>query len=342
MEFTAIVVALVGLANLANGFASPLVNPVLGASSSILVPPTGVDLNISHAPNVSIKSTHQFGRRDTWDASPMATDEQWCKAQAKGAQMYMTFFKSDIAAGAMYKPPRQTANSFFTKGNIFNQLFNVWGWHNATQRYNDAKYDSYYGQGWLNAMKYLAIGIEPWKDVWNYHYGHGVKDLRDEKGQPIPVKEQVYTAFGHEHPATGARAKFGVQDKAGAIMVSVAVSPTIAYKELHGQSIHIDDLPQLRSLSDLLWAGWLSGSNPNTGNPNPNNLKYIFMMWIVNKETLGIMKRALGNKGKDKYSVWPGDDFPVSGADGQALLGSPNGKPVGYLVNQHKQELGYQ
>ena len=272
----------------------------------------------------------------------MATDEQWCKAQGKGAQMYQTFWKSDIAAGAMYKPPRQSANSVFTKGNIYNQMFNIWGWRNADQRFNDAKYDSYYGRGWLDAMKYLAIGIEPWHDIWNYHYGHGVKDLRDEKGQPIPIKDQEYTAYGHDHPATGARAKFGVQDKAGAIMVSVAVSPSIAYRELHGQSIRPEDLPQFRSLSDLLWAGWLSGSNPNAGNPNPSNLKYIFMMWIVNKETLGIIKRALANKKKSKYSVWPGDDFPVSEADGQALLGSPNGKPVGYLVNQHKQELGYQ
>ena len=262
------------------------------------------------------------------------------EAQSKGDQMYTTFWKSDIAAGAMYEPKRNSASSFYTSGNILNQMYSIWAWHDGYLRSEDGDLSGY-GTSWVNAMKELAIGLTPWRDVWAYHFRHGSPDLRDEDGQPIPITEQEYSAYGRDDmPATGASTKFAVQDKAGAIFVKTAVSASIAYKELHGKEIDPKDLPGLRSLSDLMWAGWVRGSNPAAFSPDVTNLKYIFMMWVINGETLSVMKRALATKGKDKPSVWPGDDFSVDKEEGQALLGTPNGKPIGYLVNQHKLELG--
>lgn len=117
-------------------------------------------------------------------------------------------------------------------------------------------------------------------DIWSYHYTHGAANARDEEGQPFPIKEQTYMAYNRRYQVTGARAKFGVQDRAGAIIVSVAVSPAESFKVLWGREAGAGELPLLRSLSDLLWAGWLRGSNPQAGNPNPTNLNYMFMMWI--------------------------------------------------------------
>lgn len=301
---------------------------------------TKLIINGMHALGAASRSQPRIVRRANWDSTPMATDEVWCRAQAKGAQMYAAFWKSDLAAGRSYNPPRQSANSIFRSDNMNNMMYSTWGWSDGDNLSNDANFDRHYGDGWLTAMRERGIGIEPWKDVWSYYYQHGARNARDEQGQPFPLNEQTYMAYGKRYQVTGARAKFGVQDKAGAIMVNIAVSPASAFRQLYGRDARPDELPQLRSLSDLLWAGWIRGSNPHVGNPNPANLNYMFMMWVINEETLSIMKRALKAKGKDKYSVWPGDDFSTREPEGQALLGSPNGKPMGYLVNQRKQDMG--
>jgi hypothetical protein len=158
---------------------------------------------------------------------------------------------------------------------------------------------------------------------------------------PIRLDEQTYQAYGREYRVTGASAKFGVQDKAGAIMISVAISPGESFKKLYGRPAQDAELPVLRSLSDVLWTGWIHGSKPDSGNnPDVRNLNYMFMMWVINQDTLKILKRALHARGKSSFSVWPGDDFACSTPEGQALLGSPNGKPVGYFVNQRKADMG--
>lgn len=329
MKIVILTVALVGLVSLAISAITPL---DIDSSASIT--------NETKIPNAETQIKHHSVRRANWDSAPMPTDQQWCNAQAKGAELYRTMWKSDLAAGSNYNPPRQSGNSVFRADNLQNMMYNTWGWADADYQYTDAQFKGIYGDGWINAMKDRGIGIEPWTDVWSYHFSHGAKGVRDEHGQPIPMNEQQYSAYGRNYPVTGAQAKFGVQDRAGAIFVSTAVSPTTAYKELYGKNINPNDLPALRSLSDLLWAGWIRGSNPHVGNPNPANLNYMFMIWIVNSETLSIMKKALASRGKTKPSVWPGDDFDTSTPEGAALLGTPNGKPMGYLVNQRKLDMG--
>lgn len=52
------------------------------------------------------------------------------------------------------------------------------------------------------------------------------------------------------------------------------------------------------------------------------------------------MKRILEVHGQKDITPWPGIDFATSTVEGQALLGSPNGKRFGYFLAQHKEELG--
>lgn len=298
-----------------------------------------------------------------WTTAPLASDELWCAAQAKGAQMYNTFWKSDAAAGRAYNPPRVSANSAYRANNINNMMYSTWGWTDADRTADDAHFGSEYGRGWDEAMQARGIGTVPWQgkytiystvlwfsdhtlthlahtDIYGYSFSHGSGSARDEHGQPILLTQQAYTAYGHQYRVTGGRIKFGVQDKAGAIMVSLAVSPSYAFNRLYGRAAQPEELPVLQAASDLLWAGWIRGTNPTVGNPNVANLNYMFMNWIINRDTLSIMKRALHSRGKDYYSKWPGDDFSTATPEGQALLGSPNGKPMGYLVNQRKLDMG--
>jgi hypothetical protein len=93
-----------------------------------------------------------------------------------------------------------------------------------------------------------------------------------------------------------------------------------------------DELPLLRSSSDIAWGLWNRGSN-NMKNPNVKNIQKIFSMNIVNEETKMIMIRALGSvkvpEGEPKIfqpPAWPGATFDLSsgeedGVAGRALLG---------------------
>jgi hypothetical protein len=87
-----------------------------------------------------------------WDELPLASEDLWCAAQAKGAQMFATFWKTDIAAGRAYNPARQSANSVFRSNNIDSMMFDTWGWDRAPAKFEDAQYDTY-GAGWLQAME---------------------------------------------------------------------------------------------------------------------------------------------------------------------------------------------
>ncbi|KAF9737450.1 hypothetical protein PMIN03_000860 [Paraphaeosphaeria minitans] len=343
MKITILAAALAGLACIANCTLSDTADTLFRQiSSAIFDSPTVTTSNETYAPEATtrLQEREDIARRANWDDSPMASDELWCAAQAKGAQMYYNFWKSDATAGRAYNPPRLSANSVFRADNMNNMMYSTWGWSDGDRKYNDAVFNEYYGPGWIDCVRARGIGITPWQDIYAYNFKHGVANARDEHGQPIPLNEQSYQAYGNNYRVTGARSTFGVQDKAGSIMVSIAVSPAESFKALYGREAHPDELPQLRSLSDLLWAGWQRGSNPHNGNPNVKNLNSMFMMWIINRDTLSIMKRALHARGKDKYSVWPGDDFSTAEPEGQALLGSPNGKPMGYLVNQRKLDMG--
>ena len=104
------------------------------------------------------------------------------------------------------------------------------------------------------------------------------------------------------------------------------------------------ELPELRSLSDMLWGGWYRGSQPEDPqtpkNPNVGNIKYLISVQITNTETLSIIQRALGAIKKHSVSMWPGDTFGLDTDKGKALLGSPNGKRWGYMLTQRKNEAG--
>jgi hypothetical protein len=100
-----------------------------------------------------------------WDELPLASEDLWCAAQAKGAQMFATFWKTDIAAGRAYNPARQSANSVFRSNNIDSMMFDTWGWDRAPAKFEDAQYDTY-GAGWLQAMRERGIGILPWSGTY--------------------------------------------------------------------------------------------------------------------------------------------------------------------------------
>jgi len=96
-----------------------------------------------------------------------------------------------------------------------------------------------------------------------------------------------------------------------------------------------NELPALRIYSDLMWGAW----NINLAPEKLANIRYYFSMNVINWESEGIISRAI--KSVDAgMRPWPGITFDMESEGGRALLGSPNGRVIGYMLGQRKLELG--
>ncbi|KAJ5984854.1 hypothetical protein N7522_012050 [Penicillium canescens] len=93
-----------------------------------------------------------------------------------------------------------------------------------------------------------------------------------------------------------------------------------------------DTQPAPYKLSDvyvLQWQKLAAGSN------KIKNLKYFIRKDVQNPDTLRIIDEATGNVAKE----WPGTTFSMESDEGKALLRTPNGVGLAYMLI-HKPELG--
>lgn len=105
-------------------------------------------------------------------------------------------------------------------------------------------------------------------------------------------------------------------------------------------------LPILRHWSDVAFLQWCLLSS--LGLPIPP-LNYVLRVGIENDDTIAFMSNILGYSA-DVFSMddgplfrmaWPGITIPMDNLDAVALLGTPNGSGVAWLLAQHKAELGH-
>lgn len=123
-------------------------------------------------------------------------------------------------------------------------------------------------------------------------------------------------------------------------------------------------VPPLRHWSDIAYLQWLgASSNPevtqsshpgakSTLSPpsvsdlvpaldiRPAPIKYIFRLTIQNTATCSILNKIMTKHNYPTYNLWPGKTFSVTSEEGKAIVGTPNGAGVAWLLAQHKKELG--
>jgi hypothetical protein len=92
-------------------------------------------------------------------------------------------------------------------------------------------------------------------------------------------------------------------------------SPKTAARNLWNKEPAPEELPELRSLSDLMWGLW------NRDNPTISNIHYFWVQGVGNLRTKAAIARALKgvNKGLEK---WPGTTFGMDEEAGLAILGT--------------------
>jgi hypothetical protein len=90
----------------------------------------------------------------------------------------------------------------------------------------------------------------------------------------------------------------------------------------------------LHSWSDIAWLQWAEIAGENA-----KNLRYVVRSPVVNIEAQWLINRAFQLSGIESRT-WPGVDFDMATDEGKALLSSPNGAGVAYLLFTHKRHLG--
>lgn len=84
----------------------------------------------------------------------------------------------------------------------------------------------------------------------------------------------------------------------------------------------------------MLFANW------DNENPNLHNLQFYFILDVVNPQTVQIIARVLKETGFNQVPYWPGLRMDIKGEHGEAILGSPLGSTLAFMLVMHKAELG--
>jgi hypothetical protein len=98
-------------------------------------------------------------------------------------------------------------------------------------------------------------------------------------------------------------------------------------------------LPDVRRLSDILFVEWQDQAK--RFNLDVKELKWVLRYDIRNDMTRSVIYAVSWRQPKEEQSLlWPGIIVPGCSDDGKALLGTPNGVGVGWLLASHKKQLG--
>ncbi|KAI4948448.1 hypothetical protein J4E91_005871 [Alternaria rosae] len=171
----------------------------------------------------------------------------------------------------------------------------------------------------------------------NHKDGPAVR--RNDQGDLPPIKQQWYNANGKYYRVTNAEFTIGVNSASGLIAMTNRQSPASKAQALWGLSNPPpnDELPALKSSSDIMWGLW-NLANPN----NVGGIKYILSTPVTNDKTVAIIEKILQDNCLDlnELMVWSGCEFVSDEPEYLALLGSPNGQAIGYFLAQHTSQLG--
>ncbi|CAI9628672.1 unnamed protein product [Alternaria burnsii] len=224
-----------------------------------------------------------------------------------------------------------------------------WGWDNWQEH-----------KGWCNfkenglspALKALGISDQHVDDkgdnqcwVANHFDGPGVlfnpddpEYIDDSDDEMLAMDDQYYMdPNGQRKRCTGASYAMGINVPAGVLYFISRTGPLEAAKWLWERTPQFSELPNLRMSSDLAWSLWHKIMWPD----HPlSNIRKIFSLYITNEETNDIVEKALGIGPTDDMKKWPGVNFDSTSDEGLAILGSANGRAVGYFLAQHKHQLG--
>jgi hypothetical protein len=136
---------------------------------------------------------------------------------------------------------------------------------------------------------------------------------------------------------TSAAHTVGVNGIGGAVIAMNIVSPAKAAAGLWSQDPKPEELPHIRSFSDISCAFWNRAAAGDI-----QGIHYFVATMVINRETNQHIKKALSEltPPEEDTKGWPGHEFGMDSDAGKALLGAPVGRWARYFLMQHKRQLG--
>ncbi|XP_014556661.1 hypothetical protein COCVIDRAFT_99137 [Bipolaris victoriae FI3] len=277
---------------------------------------------------------------DTETVNVATTDDEWDRAVCKGTKL---LFGTTLNPNQAILHCRPLTTPWH--GTLVNEL-TTWGYYDASDdddRKGACDFETKFS-GLTRAFRELGVGMHDYTDggpnrcFTVVHYDGPAVEKNPDGSMPRR-STQHYTVNGRRYRITGAHFIIGVNSKDGYIFFIDRSSPETQARLIWNVPTHIpiprDEMPALRSSSDIAWGFWNRVSGYNLGGINA-----FISFEVVNEETGRIIDRAMKKNGHDEVPPWPGVRFNSGTEEYRALLGSPNGLAAGYLLTQHKREMG--
>ncbi|KAH7077580.1 hypothetical protein BKA63DRAFT_551841 [Paraphoma chrysanthemicola] len=241
---------------------------------------------------------------------------------SKGAKLQLMMVSDDITAGNMMDPPRTSAVSHLEDFHDFEK-----------SRYIEITDAS--SSQWLSAwLRRKEVGTA----LSQIGFGPAISSAPNNDGS-APVHHECYLAECSSLDRTyhcDAVAHFMqvVNPRAGLIVACDNASPAAA-DSMHGRNG--GSLPDLRFWSDVAFLQWKSRAAMFG---LTKNLKYVLRYQVMNHAT-NLAVAAINEINGTKKLQWPGITYDSASVEGNALLGTPTGSSIAYLLNVHPCVAGH-
>jgi len=249
----------------------------------------------------------------------------------------------DKTAAALYGLG-ETAESPY-HGDLHDTLVS-WGYNDNTeamQKKADSECDMENGNMVKKCFEELGLGTKskgkggPNECFQIEHYDSPAVIPNEDGSRPEKENQHYKAPCGTIMRVTSAEDTVGINGIGDMVVAINIVSPARAAEDLWGRKPLPEELPHIRSFSDISWAYWNRAAAGNI-----QGIKYFMAAMVINKETNQYIRRILSEltPPEEETKTWPGHEFSMDSDAGKALLGSPMGRWAGYFLMQHKRQLG--
>ncbi|KAF2249437.1 hypothetical protein BU26DRAFT_457490 [Trematosphaeria pertusa] len=240
-------------------------------------------------------------------------------------------YASDKDAGQYFKPKREAAQSPFEN---YPDDLNTWYWHNVpSNKIAGYMFELHWTYGVDRALGALGVSDRSTLDGGDNEIIQCDHYNQDENAED--VSKQRYRVEDKEYRVTGARFVFSINSAQGVLIAMDRLSPKHAAQK-RNPPIPDSGLPPIQQFSDVAWLFWTTlGGNNNNNRP----IRYFMSITITNGETEAVIAKALNDNGLT-LGPWPGHFFEWDTDEFKAILGTSNGQGFGYLLVEHKAQLG--
>ncbi|KAJ8116723.1 hypothetical protein OPT61_g1914 [Boeremia exigua] len=302
-----------------------------------------ISVPFGHSSGVKFSEPLQVHTASRFDINNAASDQVWETYRAKGSWYTCLLDMTTEQAGTALEDKRVPPSAESIWQGDFQDEVSKWGWTEFDLNDDgggDFRDDSESADNKIGtALTALGLSLLPAsKDGNNVCYAiEHSDDLGDDEDPDDDVdmdNEGFYVVDGKQYLLTEAYYRFTLNQKEGVIFAQNLLSPRAAALTNFEDPIPPEELPALARASDIMWLYWLRG------NPNPQNLRYYIVNYVLNTATLPLIARALKTHGFQTVPHWPGLQLDMPDPAALALLGSPIGSTLAHLLMQHKVALG--